>query len=560
MKSIEWNGSGNDRAVEALERRLMLDGDVTASLRGGDLTIRGDAEDNAILITQPTRGTIHIEGLDDTAVNGEESVEFSLGAGDLTIIMGKPGGKRAPAGEDQVSIQGRLLLRGDLDVQLNMGEVAIEGSAGAVQIRGDVDVRTGKHGHVAIRNAVRIDGELSVKAGGDVSIASAQAMLPDFDAASFSDSLAIDNPYMPLVPGTTYTYQSEEIDEDTGELTVEDVIVEVLPDTRTILGVEARVVRDRVFVEGLLIEDTHDWFAQDDDGNVWYLGEDVINYEYDDEGNLIGTDDEGAWEAGVDGALPGVVMLARPQVGLKYYQEFTPGDALDDGEVLAIGETMTVPAGTFTDLLRTKDTTALEPFELENKLYAPGLGMIAEFHLDIEDDEVEATTRLISVELNGVPVTQVVPTSQFFRGTNPTGRTIGGIEIDEEATISAKGPVILLGAELEDELSAGSRDALVVADSVLENDARLSTRDTVSLRDVFADGTIRVEGDPDDVYILNSDLHAFKAHFGPNDNTLAVGDSSVDYLFADGGPGENIFDDLDGNDFGRLRLSRFTRS
>ena len=126
----------------------------------------------------------------------------------------------------------------------------------------------------------------------------AQPELPDFSAATFSNSLQIDNPYWPLIPGTKWVYEGESTDPDTGETESETIIVEVLNDTRTILGVENRVLRDRVVLEGLLIEDTFDGYAQDDGGNVWYMGEEVTDFEYDDEGNVIGTSHPGAWESG----------------------------------------------------------------------------------------------------------------------------------------------------------------------------------------------------------------------------------------------------------------------
>jgi len=86
-------------------------------------------------------------------------------------------------------------------------------------------------------------------------------------------------------------------------------------------------VRDRVFLDDVLVEDTHDWFAQDDNGNVWYMGEEVDNYDYDDDGNLIDITHEGAWEAGVEDALPGVAMWADPAVGTSYYQDFYEDEA-----------------------------------------------------------------------------------------------------------------------------------------------------------------------------------------------------------------------------------------
>ena len=119
--------------------------------------------------------------------------------------------------------------------------------------------------------------------------------LPDFSAAVFSNSLKIGNPYWPMNPGTTWTYEGVTSDPETGETESETIIVEVLDDTRTVFGVETRIVRDRVFLDGLLIEDTFDWYAQDDAGNVWYMGEEVTDFEYDDEGNRIGTSHTGAW-------------------------------------------------------------------------------------------------------------------------------------------------------------------------------------------------------------------------------------------------------------------------
>ena len=115
--------------------------------------------------------------------------------------------------------------------------------------------------------------------------------LPDFTAATFSNPLNIDNPYHPLIVGQSRTYIAEETDPETGEVSTETIQIEVLNDTRIIMGIETRVVRDRVIDDelGLPIEDTLDFFAQDDEGNVWYLGEDVTDFIYDEEGNLIET-------------------------------------------------------------------------------------------------------------------------------------------------------------------------------------------------------------------------------------------------------------------------------
>jgi hypothetical protein len=176
----------------------------------------------------------------------------------------------------------------------------------------------------------------------------------------------IDNPYMPLLPGSRWVY--EERGEDG---TVLEVIVTVLNRKKTVQGIEATVVRDVVKEDGTPKEDTVDWFAQDAQGNVWYLGEFVKNYE---NGKVV--DNEGSWEAGVDGAVAGVVMPANPRVGMKYQQEFYEGEAEDRGEVLALGERATVPFGSFDNLLKTEDTTPLEPGVREHKYYARGVGVV----------------------------------------------------------------------------------------------------------------------------------------------------------------------------------------
>ena len=149
--------------------------------------------------------------------------------------------------------------------------------------------------------------------------------------------------------------------------------ITVTGELKTVLGIDATVVRDSVYVDGALVEDTYDWFAQDGEGNVWYLGEDSTEYE---DGAVVST--EGSWEAGVDGALPGIVMPADPEVGDAFRQEFLPGVAEDLGEVIDTGGSATVPAGSFDDVVTTEDWTPLEPEVVEHKQYAAGVGKIAE--------------------------------------------------------------------------------------------------------------------------------------------------------------------------------------
>jgi hypothetical protein len=197
--------------------------------------------------------------------------------------------------------------------------------------------------------------------------------VPDFEAANFTNPTTIDNTYLPLIPGTTMTY---EVDTEDG---VETIVTEVLNTTRVVDGVECVVFRDRVYLEGWLIEDTHDWFAQDDDGNVWYMGEEVINYEYDDDDNLIDTNNDGAWEAGVDDALPGIVMWADPEERFSYYQEYYEDEAEDMGMVVAIGVEVELDNGTtYENCLQILDWNPLEPETLEYKYFAPNVGLIKE--------------------------------------------------------------------------------------------------------------------------------------------------------------------------------------
>jgi len=164
-----------------------------------------------------------------------------------------------------------------------------------------------------------------------------------------------------MAPGSRWIY-------DEGDQRVE---VTVTDETRTILGIEARVVHDVVTEDGELVEDTYDWYAQDDDGNVWYLGEDTKEYE----GGQVKTT-EGSWEAGVDGAQPGVIVPAEPIVGLAYRQEHYAGHAEDRGKILALDGQAAVPFRSFEGVLVTEDTTPLEPDLVERKYYARGIGPV----------------------------------------------------------------------------------------------------------------------------------------------------------------------------------------
>jgi hypothetical protein len=177
----------------------------------------------------------------------------------------------------------------------------------------------------------------------------------------------IDNPYWPMDPGTRWTYR--ETDQEGARL---EVVVTVSDQTERIAnGVTARIVRDTVTEDGEIVEDTFDWYAQDKGGNIWYLGENTAEFE---KGKLVTK--EGSFEAGVDGALPGIIMPSDPKDGMQYRQEYYKGKAEDNGEVLSTDEMAQSPFGHFDNALLTKDTISIEPNVLEYKLYAKGIGPV----------------------------------------------------------------------------------------------------------------------------------------------------------------------------------------
>lgn len=185
------------------------------------------------------------------------------------------------------------------------------------------------------------------------------------DPATFGR--VIDNPYLPFFPGVTMIYRSS----DEGERGRE--VVHVTRRTKLVQGVEVRVVRDKAFVKGKLVEDTRDWYAQDRAGNVWYFGENTKTIK---NGKVVSR--EGSWRAGRGGAQAGIVMEAHPKIGDSYQQEDAPGVAEDRGTVLGLAAEKTVPYGAFSQMLKTKDFSPIEPDVVEHKFYARGIGSVLE--------------------------------------------------------------------------------------------------------------------------------------------------------------------------------------
>jgi hypothetical protein len=211
------------------------------------------------------------------------------------------------------------------------------------------------------------DGTSSASAGSDP----AAPDLPqgddpvDLDPDRFTAD--VDNPYFPLRPGTRWTYREV----DTEGTTLEVVVIATGVTRRIANGIDARVVRDTVREDGRIVEDTFDWYAQDDEGNVWYLGEDTAEFE---DGEIVSR--EGSFEAGVDGALPGIVMPAHPEPGQAYRQEFLEDEAEDEGVVLGNDELVEAPVGRYHHAVLTRDTNPLEPEVSEYKLYAGDVGLV----------------------------------------------------------------------------------------------------------------------------------------------------------------------------------------
>jgi hypothetical protein len=187
-----------------------------------------------------------------------------------------------------------------------------------------------------------------------------KAYAPHINPAEFTTT--IDNEYLPMKPGTTFLYEGGA---ERGEMTVTHT-------TKKVMGVECVVVDDRAWEGGKLIERTYDWFAQDNKGTVWYFGEDTKEYE---DGKVVST--KGSWEAGVDGAKPGIIMEADPKVGHSYRQEYYKGEAEDMAKVQSLSESLTVPYGSFDHVLVTKEWTPLEPSYSEHKYYARGVGQVS---------------------------------------------------------------------------------------------------------------------------------------------------------------------------------------
>jgi hypothetical protein len=190
---------------------------------------------------------------------------------------------------------------------------------------------------------------------------------------------AIDNPYWPMKTGSHWVYRETDAK---GDVQRNDVVV--TNKKKTIMGIETVVVHDTVKQGGELTENTFDWYAQDSEGNLWYFGEDTTEYE-----NGKVKTKEGSWQAGVNGALGGIIVPAQPKPGLTYREEYYKGHAEDGAEILSLHAHAKVPFGTFDNLLQTRNFSPIEPNVVEEKFYARGTGVVLEITVSGGSDRGE---------------------------------------------------------------------------------------------------------------------------------------------------------------------------
>jgi len=191
------------------------------------------------------------------------------------------------------------------------------------------------------------------------------------DPVSGSFTLDITNAYLPFQPGQQAVLEGMD-----GSRPAR-VQISVLDDTEVVAGVTTRVVEEREWVNEELVEVSRNFVAQAADGSVCYFGEDVDDYR---DGEIIGHG--GAWRAGENGHQPGILMPGAPEVGTSHKQEVAAGIAEDASVIVEIGESFTVPAGTYSDTLVTRDVDPIGG-GVDPKRYARGVGLIVDESLSL---------------------------------------------------------------------------------------------------------------------------------------------------------------------------------
>ena len=405
-------------------------GDAAVKLRGAYEIIVGTPFDDVIIGDNNGNLLLGIEGEDflrsrggrDILIGGPDADVLQAGGGEDVLIGGATSFDDNP--DDLAALLAKWDRHGKFDDRVDSVRFPEDAEDAAYLVAGATVVNDGADDVLdggGSKNFAPLGEANSGPQGneGDDLIdveAGSSPVLAAFDPANFSRSIIIDNPFLLFTAGDQFIYEGAAKDDETGEIDTERVVTDVTSTLRQILGVATRGVRDSEFANGVLFEETIDFFAQDNVGNVWYFGEDVTNFEYDDEGNLVGTNDEGAWTAGENGALPGIVMPANPVIGDNYYQEFAPNDdALDQALNFALDGEVDVPAGSFADVLIVRESTELEPGTLENKNYARGLGLVL-VEEDLDDEgEPEFELELISFNHTDAPALADFSAAAFSR-------------------------------------------------------------------------------------------------------------------------------------------------
>ena len=255
--------------------------------------------------------------------------------------------------------------------------------------------------------------------GGNVSAYSAsnssEGWLDTFDLENCDFSSVGANDYFSLQPGYVLVLEGEE-DGEPVQLTIT-----VLNETKIVDGTETRVVEERQIEDGELVEVSLNYFVQcTQNGDIFYFGEITDIYE---DGKVVGH--EGSWESGVDGAKGGLFAPAKPEVGMKFYQEIAPGVAEDRAEIVSLTEVVDTPAGTFQNVLKSEETTPLEPGVVEYKYYSSEVGLI--------QDETLKLVKYVKPETVEEP-----PKMEFKSTVQPVfveGNTIQ-VELNSSSTIS----------------------------------------------------------------------------------------------------------------------------
>jgi hypothetical protein len=229
----------------------------------------------------------------------------------------------------------------------------------------------------------------AVAAGGSTTTASAGQRPPAPKASHFGHgSNRVTNAWFPLAQGSTYVYEGQKDGKQARD------VMTVTRKTKTIAGIRAAVVADRLFLNGSLAERTTDWYAQDKRGTVWYLGEKTA--ELNANGKVTST--EGSFLNGRDGAKGGIFMPAQPAVGQTGQQESFKGHAEDRFRILSLATSITTPAVSSQNAMLTEETTPLEPGVVDHKYYVQGIGTVSEQQVAGAHPGQAEVTQLVSFQ------------------------------------------------------------------------------------------------------------------------------------------------------------------